>query len=469
MPETLTPAFPDRATPLLSYGLPFTEALPRHADALFHASRIYVICSGSLARNTGYLDDLKQKLGGKLAGARIGMKPHSHWDEILSIVAEARACDADLLVTLGGGSLTDAAKVVSLALANSVSSPTDLAALLPPSSPPLPLSPAPRPPILPSHIPIASIPTSLSGGEYSPFAGATDPRTGHKRSFSGPALRAPSLVILDPTLTTTTPMRVWLSTGVKGLDHCVETLCSLAGDGRAEAEADAGRGLGGLVGGLLGCAREGKPGRENEGQGQGKGEEEREGKGKGKGKWDLEARLQCQLGVRDAMAACSRGVPLGASHGIGHQLGPAGVGHGETSCVLLPAVCAFNYARDANRARQDAVAEMLWGLDDDDKDYNDEMDGDVGEKGEREGATTTTGVREVFERRGLRRGQAQLGDLLDAVIRELGLPRTLAEFGIGEEKLEAIAEHSLQDRWVKTNPAPLDKEGVLEILRMVLQ
>lgn len=57
---------------------------------------------------------------------------------------------------------------------------------------------------------------------------------------------------------------------------------------------------------------------------------------------------------------------------------------------------------------------------------------------------------------------------MDAIIRFLELPRTLSEFGIGEDKLEGIAEHSLHDRWVKTNPAPLDKEGVLEILKMVL-
>jgi alcohol dehydrogenase class IV len=37
------------------------------------------------------------------------------------------------------------------------------------------------------------------------------------------------------------------------------------------------------------------------------------------------------------------GVPMGASHGIGHQLGPLGVGHGETSCVMLPYVLMWNY------------------------------------------------------------------------------------------------------------------------------
>jgi alcohol dehydrogenase class IV len=133
---------------------------------------------------------------------------------------------------------------------------------------------------------------------------------------------------------------------------------------------------------------------------------------------------------------------MGASHGIGHQLGPAGVGHGETSCILLPAVCKYNYGKKANAARQDAVAKILW------KDAN---------------------ASALFEKEGLEKESAILGDLLDVIIRALGLPRTLKEFGIGEDKLDGIAEHSLQDRWVQTNPAHLDKEGVLEILKMVLQ
>lgn len=67
-----------------------------------------------------------------------------------------------------------------------------------------------------------------------------------------------------------------------------------------------------------------------------------------------------------------------------------------------------------------------------------------------------------------RLGWSGLGDLIDAVIRALRLPRMLDEFSIDEEELDSIEEHSLEDRWVKTNPAPLDKAGVVEILRMVL-
>ncbi|KAI1337987.1 putative Fe-containing alcohol dehydrogenase [Xylariaceae sp. FL0016] len=398
MPETFGPAFPARSRPLLTYGLPFTDALLQHAEGTFHASRIYIICSGSLANNTAYLDDLKAHLGSKLVGTRVGIRPHSHWSEILEVVEDIQKSDGDLIVTLGAGSLTDAAKVISLALANNATTVQTLSSL------------TTSPNINPSVVPIICIPTSLSGGEYSAFAGATNDSTGQKHSFSQAS--SPSLIILDAHLSTTTPSRIWLSTGVKAIDHCVETLCSVASD--AEADDDARRGLAKLVPGLLRSQRD---------------------------PMDLDARLQCMLGVRDAMSACSRGVPLGASHGIGHQLGPAGVGHGETSCILNPAVCKYNYEKGANVARQDAVSALLW------------QDSDAAK---------------IFEARGLQRETADLGDLMDAVVRALKMPRTLKEFGIGEEKLDGIAEHSLKDRWVKTNPAPLDKEGILEILRMVL-
>lgn len=113
MSETLRRAFPDRDAPLVSYGLPFAAALLQHGDAAFRSSRAYLICSGSLARRDGFLDGPRATLGSRLAGVRIGMRPHTHWSEILEIVRDARQCNADLLVTLGAGSLTDAAKIVS--------------------------------------------------------------------------------------------------------------------------------------------------------------------------------------------------------------------------------------------------------------------------------------------------------------------------------------------------------------------
>lgn len=324
------------------------------------------------------------------------------------------------------------------ALANDVHTTTDLSTL--------PEGPNKRPNINPPTIPIISIPTSLSAGEYSNFAGGTEDSTHRKHSFQKP-LSGPKLVILDPALTATTPDSIWLSTGIRAVDHCVETLCSNMGYEETDTLAE--KALGRLVPGLLKCKRD---------------------------KGDLGARLDCQLGSVDAMAACTGGVngrtvELGASHGIGHQvcsplllhidrsvvrtwvlyghvlrgiqLGPLGVGHGETSCILLPAVCKFNARHNANLARQSRVHRFL---------------------------TSDPVVSEVLKTRGVDAASSDLGDVLDAVIRELGMPRSLKEVGVGRDRLDALAEHSLKDRWCVTNPVSLREKGqVLEILEMVVE
>lgn len=79
------------------------------------------------------------------------------------------------------------------------------------------------------------------------------------------------------------------------------------------------------------------------------------------------------------------------------------------------------------------------------------------------------GVASVLGRKhGLERGKADLGDALDAVVRELGSARTLKkEYGIGSDKLEAIAESSLKDALCQMNVIPLTEKGqVLVILKM---
>lgn len=124
------------------------------------------------------------------------------------------------------------------------------------------------------------------------------------------------------------------------------------------------------------------------------------------------------------------------------QLGPLGVGHGETSCILLPAVCKYNASKNANNERQGLVRQFL---------------------------LSDAVVNDVLARRGVDTGSADLGDVLDAVIRDLGMPRTLKDVGVGREQLDSLAENSLHDRWCVTNPVPLkEKRQVLEILEMVV-
>ncbi|KAJ5367696.1 hypothetical protein N7541_001637 [Penicillium brevicompactum] len=406
MPETVRPAFAGRDLPLTSYGLPFPEAAARHLRESFQASRIYVICSGTLGRTTNVMNRLSDALGSNLVGHRIGMTSHTLWSEVLQITKDTRTLEADAILTVGAGSLTDGAKIIALALANNVNTPEELETLAE--------GPKKRKNITPPTVPIVSVPTSLSAGEFSNFAGGTEDNLKRKYSFQPPS-RGPQLVIFDPDLVKSTPNSIWLSTGVRAIDHCVESLCAIKGTTNASDEL-AKHALSLLVPGLLHC----KQSRE-----------------------DRDAHLQCQLGSIDAMAACTSGsIELGASHGIGHQLGPLGVGHGETSCILLPAVCKFNAKYKANCAQQESVRLSLIG---------------------------DPVVLELLRSRSVDVGSADLGDILDIIIRELGMPRSLADVHVGRDQLDSLAANSLHDRWCKSNPIPLnDQSQVLEILEMVV-
>jgi alcohol dehydrogenase class IV len=111
--ETLVQAFPDKATPLVSYNLSFTEACTKHINETFKASRAYLIASASLTKNTSHTSDLQIVLGSKLVKTRVGMTSHTLMSEVLEIVEECRELNIDCIVTLGGGSLSDAAKIIS--------------------------------------------------------------------------------------------------------------------------------------------------------------------------------------------------------------------------------------------------------------------------------------------------------------------------------------------------------------------
>jgi alcohol dehydrogenase class IV len=113
--EIVRPAFTEVSDgPYLSYNLPFDKACAKHVEETFKAKRVYILASGSLCRNTDYVKRLQRALGDQVAGLREGMTPHTLWSEVLEVTEECRRLRADLIVTIGGGSLTDAAKIVTL-------------------------------------------------------------------------------------------------------------------------------------------------------------------------------------------------------------------------------------------------------------------------------------------------------------------------------------------------------------------
>jgi maleylacetate reductase len=331
---------------------------------------------------------VEEALGERFAGlcARIGA--HTPRIDVVAAANAARAAQADLLLGVGGGSVTDAAKMVAICLGNGITEPARLDAFHIAVNADGSLR---RPSYHPPSVASVIIPTTLSAGEFSALAGCTDTVRQVKQMYVHPQA-APRTVILDPAVTVHTPEWLWLSTGIRAVDHAVEDLCSISS--KPFSDGTSFHALRLLGRGLRAVKSDPK---------------------------DLPARLDCQLGSWMSIIGSSAGVEKGASHGIGHVLGgTAGVPHGYTSCVMLPHVMRFNHP--VNGQRQKLVSEALG------------------------------------------RPQEPAAEVLAELIAELGLPRSLRDVGVSADLLDRIAEESMHDRWVHTNPRKIDGPAVVRQL-----
>jgi alcohol dehydrogenase class IV len=60
-------------------------------------------------------------------------------------------------------------------------------------------------------------------------------------------------------------------------------------------------------------------------------------------------------------------------------------------------------------------------------------------------------------------------ELLDALIRGLGMPRSLKEVGVREDQLQLVSEYTLEDIWGRTNPRPITSASdVMAILQTAI-
>jgi maleylacetate reductase len=305
------------------FGSPAAEAVGAQVARL-GATRVFLMVSGSLNRNTEEIEKVRRVLGQRCVGTFDRMPPHTPRAAVVSASAAVRAAKADLIVTIGGGSITDAAKAVQMCVANAIASAEAIDRLRPvKGADGVIAAPAMQPP----SIRQISVPTTLSAGEFSAIAGVTDERTNVKELLRHPRI-IPSAVILDPAITLNTPEWLWLSTGIRAVDHCVEGVCS--NEANPYADAQALKGLSLLSQGLPRVKAEPS---------------------------NLAARLDCQIGAWLSMGPLASGVPMGASHGIGYVLGAEfGIPHGHTSCIMLPAVMRWNRPANADRQAQVATA-----------------------------------------------------------------------------------------------------------------
>jgi maleylacetate reductase len=139
---------------------------------------------------------------------------------------------------------------------------------------------------------------------------------------------------------------------------------------------------------------------------------------------DQEARLNCQLGSWLSAFGLQARVPMGASHAIGHVLGgTCDVPHYFCTAVMMPSVLRYN--RPATEAAQMSIAAAF--------------------------GAPGRDASEVFA----------------AFIAELGLPRRLAEVGVGEDRFELIGRNAMLSIFTRANPQPIrDPADIVEILQL---
>jgi len=304
------------------WGRPAAQAVVEEAGRR-GARRVFLVTSRTLNRGTDAVAAIAAALGPRHVGTFDECVEHTPRASVIAAADAARAAAPDLVVTVGGGTAIDTVKVMLVALAHDVREPDGLdpwrLRVNPDGTRQVP---AVRPPPFRQIV----VSTTLGAAEFSDFGGCTDPVRRVKDGYSGRFIGAAS-VILDPAITRHTPEPLWLSTAVRGIDHAVEGLCSVAPSPLVDATSLQALHL---FAGALPATRA-QPD-------------------------DLDARLRCLQAAWLAGFGILR-VPYGASHGIGHSLGAVtGMAHGYTSCVMLPHVMRFNAAQTADRQRRIAHA-----------------------------------------------------------------------------------------------------------------
>jgi maleylacetate reductase len=297
----------------VAFGVPIDEAIVEAVGRL-SMRRVAVVTTNSLSGPGGLAEAVVKVLGSKFQSIVSGIHPHTPREDVIRV---AKALDGvDGVVTIGGGSVCDSVKAARLCLANGISDPAGMDRLRPyhkggNSEPDETRSPT---------LPFIAVPTTLSAGEFSSAAGVTDERGPLKQVFVYPRL-SPDIVILDPEMTMRTPNRLFFATGIRAVDHAVETWCSINPTPLSDAYSlHAARLLITSLRRVLDVPA------------------------------DMEARLDCMKGAWLSILGPAAGVKAGASHGMGHALGgTARMPHGETSCVMLPHILRYNASVNGNR------------------------------------------------------------------------------------------------------------------------
>jgi alcohol dehydrogenase class IV len=233
-----------------------------------------------------------------------GVPQHSPADWTESLAGSLADQRIDAIVSVGGGSASDAAKALALLLAAGGKLSDWWFGNKNPATGGLP-----------GALPVIAVPTTLSGAELTSGAGVLSGHTKH--TLWSPAIAATVVAYDDDVLAQSDP-RVLLATGMNAIAHCAEGLYSPEVNRVVTALAQAA--AADLASGLRKLAGEPTP-----------------------------TSPYGELAAGAAMSGLVLGMTrVGLHHGVCHALGSvARVPHGAANAVMLPHVLSFNASHSA--------------------------------------------------------------------------------------------------------------------------
>lgn len=238
--------------------------------------------------------------------------------------------------------------------------------------------------------------------------------------MSHPA-NVPKVIIYDPELSLHTPLRLWLSTGMRGMDHAIETLYREGVPPQIKHMALF------AIKGLNKSLRECKANPE-----------------------DVEIRSKNMLAAWESLWPLANAGALGLSHALGHGLGATySIPHGICSCLTLPATIKMMATRlsGANLRALATAAHFL-------PDAYAKTFAQGHEAGSSGIATFDDASDETLREAALAVAQS-IRELID----HLDLTSSLEEYKVPREHLKPLADKVDEH---KPKGAPYDAQGILQ-------
>ena len=273
-------------------------------------ARRAVIVTDPGVRAAGLVDRAVLAAGDRCAGVFDGVVPDPTYECAQAAVDYCREVGADSIVSLGGGSAIDCAKLALVALTNGCSAIQGMN-IFRLEGPQLP------------HI---AIPTTHGTGSEVTCAGVITNSRLHKKFFLVDVNLYPRVAILDPTLVTGLPGAITVGTGMDALTHAIESVVNPSGNPVSVAV--------GLR--AIRMIKENLPKVVANGA-------------------DIAARQN--MLAASTLAGIALGPGLGIAHCLAHTIGTLfGVHHGTACGIALPAAMRFNRDYATERLAEVATA-----------------------------------------------------------------------------------------------------------------